>query len=63
MKPVASRALIKLWGKLIWMVPSFAVLKYIYLEGSVILSSHMEVKEEGQLKVVILSTLREEKEW
>ena len=63
MKPVTSRALIKLWSKLIWMVPSFTVLKYIYLESSVILISQVEVKKEGQLKVIILSTLREEKAW
>lgn len=43
------------------MVPSFTVLKYVYLESSVILISQVEVKEEGQLKVIILSTLREEK--
>ena len=63
MKPVTSRALIKLWAVLIWMVPSFTVLKYVYLESTVILISQVDVKEEGQLTVIILSTLREEKAW
>lgn len=45
------------------MLPSFTVLKYIYLESSVIPISQVEVKEEGQLKVIILSTLRKEKAW
>lgn len=40
---------------------SFAVLKYIYLETSVILIFQLEGKEEGHLKVTILSTLRKEK--
>jgi len=43
------------------MVPSFTVLKYVYLESTVILISQVDVKEEGQLTVIILSTLREEK--
>lgn len=40
-----AREVTKLWNKLIRMESSFAVLKYIYLEASIILISQLEVKE------------------